>query len=208
MNKSRLEAFSDGVFAIIITILVLEIKVPELGAAATNHDLWEVLREYQHILIGYFLSVAVVGMFWMTHYFMFHIHAKTIDRWVIQINILFLAVLALIPFSAGLIGSYPDLEVATVLYGVNLLAASLINLILYVYIQKSANVENGEISSRMRKQGHIRQAITIIGFGIGILFALYGHYYTSIAMYLIPVVFNNIPGLLDRAEKILGIRIE
>lgn len=164
MNKTRLELFSDAVFAIIITILVLEIKVPELGITATNHQLWEALLEYKHILIGYFLSVAVISMFWMSHHFMFNTHAKTIDRWVVQINMLFLSILALIPFSAGLIGSYPNLEVATVLYGCNILLASIINLVLYIYIQKSENVENGEISSRMRKQGHIRQGITLIGF--------------------------------------------
>jgi uncharacterized membrane protein len=100
MNKTRLEMFSDGVFAIIITILVLEIKVPELGAGTTNTELWHALSEYGHILIGYFLSVAVIAMFWLNHHFLFHTNAKNIDRWVVQLNMLFLAILALIPFSA------------------------------------------------------------------------------------------------------------
>lgn len=112
MNKSRLEAFSDGIFAIIITILVLEIKIPELGPTVTNMELWYALSQYSHILMGYFLSVAVIGMFWLRHHFMFHITAKNIDRWVIQLNIIFLSILALIPFSAGLLGTYPRLEVA------------------------------------------------------------------------------------------------
>lgn len=100
MNKLRLEAFSDGVFAIIITILVLEIKVPELGPDVSNIELWHTLSEYGHILIGYFLSVAVIAMFWLSHHFLFHTGAKNIDRWVVQLNTFFLAILALIPFSA------------------------------------------------------------------------------------------------------------
>ncbi|MBC7498389.1 DUF1211 domain-containing protein [Candidatus Gracilibacteria bacterium] len=208
MNKTRLEAFSDGVFAIIITILVLEIKVPELGAMATNEELWYILSDYGHILIGYFLSVAVVAMFWLSHHFLFHVSAKNIDRWVVQINTLFLAILALIPFSAGLIGTYPNLEVAGVIYGINLLAAALCNGLLFSYIQKSSTIENGDVSSRVKKQGSIRRWITYIGFGLGIIASIQGMYYISIVLYCIPIVFNNIPGALDFTEEFLGLNFD
>lgn len=96
--------------------------------------------------------MAVVAMFWLSHHFMFHIGAKNINRWVVQINTLFLAILALIPFSAGLIGTYPTLEVAGVIYGLNLFLAAVVAHILYIYIQRSEHIENGEIDSRMKKQ--------------------------------------------------------
>ncbi len=207
MNKLRLEAFSDGVFAIIITILVLEIKVPELGPDVSNIELWHTLSEYGHILIGYFLSVAVIAMFWLSHHFLFHTGAKNIDRWVVQLNTFFLAILALIPFSAWLLGTYPKLELAGVIYGINLLLAALANIALQLYIQKSKNIENGEITSRLRKQGNIRRGVMIIFFVFGIIASLSGMYYISIIFYIVPIVFSNIPGSLDLMERIFGFEL-
>jgi uncharacterized membrane protein len=132
-------------------------------------------------------------MFWISHHFLFHTLAKNIDRWVVQLNILFLSVLALIPFSAGLLGTYPDLELARVIYGVNLLASALCNSLLLWYIEKSDTIENGDMSSRMRKQGKIRRAIIYIFFIGGIVATFLGFHYTSIIFYCVPIAFNNIP---------------
>jgi uncharacterized membrane protein len=208
MNKSRLEAFSDGVFAIIITILVLEIKIPELPFDSINNaHLLEKLVENIPMLGSYFLSVAVVASFWLTHHFMFQYHAKNIDRWVVQLNVLSLSVLALIPFSAGVLGRYSGLNISELLYGFNLLAVYLINLCLYEYIWRSKNIENHKLPSRVIKQGKIRLYSSIVCTIIALILSSFS---TQIAFvfFVLPLIFNNIPGVLNRLEKMFGFEIK
>jgi hypothetical protein len=100
------------------------------------------------------------------------------------------------------------LEVAGVIYGANILLAAMANMFLHMYIEKSESIENGELSSRMRKQSVIRRAIIVVFFIFGILASLGGMYYFSIGLYLVPVVFNNIPGSLNFMEKIFGFELK
>lgn len=79
---------------------------------------------------------------------------------------------------------------------------------LHVYIQKAENIENGEISSRVKKQGIIRRIVTIVFFVFGIIASIVGMYYFSIILYLVPIVFNNIPGSLDLMERIFGFELK
>lgn len=93
------------------------------------------------------------------------------------------------------------------IYGINLLLAALANIALQLYIQKSKNIENGEITSRLRKQGNIRRGVMIIFFVFGIIASLSGMYYISIIFYIVPIVFSNIPGSLDLMERIFGFEL-
>ncbi len=99
MNKNRLEAFSDGVFAIVITLLVLEIR-PDLSVTGG----WAMFRHaLPHILI-YALSFVMVGLYWVAHHNMLHFVAR-IDRGFLWWNLLLLLVVAFIPFPAALLGA-------------------------------------------------------------------------------------------------------
>lgn len=126
--KGRLEAFSDGVFAIAVTLLVLELKVPEAGA-----DLWaELLREWPAFL-GYVVSFAFIGGCWIAH--------STLTRFISQadgvllgLNLVLLLAVSLLPFSTSLMATHlddPGERVAVVLFGLDLLvAAVLVNAVL------------------------------------------------------------------------------
>jgi uncharacterized membrane protein len=96
MEKTRLEAFSDGVLAIIITIMVLELKVPH------SSD-WEVLREMLPVFSGYILSFIFVGIYWVNHHHLLHLarHVNSVIMWA-NLNLLFW--LSLIPFATGWMG--------------------------------------------------------------------------------------------------------
>lgn len=117
-TTSRLEAFSDGVFAIVITLLALEIRLPE------HHDtsLYHALAGLWPILLSYTLSFVVVGLYWMAHQFSFH-YIKRSDRGVLWLNILFLMFVALLPFPTAVLGEYGGDQAAALLYG-GLLAAT------------------------------------------------------------------------------------
>jgi uncharacterized membrane protein len=122
MNKSRLEAFSDGVLAIIITIMVLELKVPhEEGLAA--------LRSLMPVLLTYALSFVYVGIYWNNHHHMLHA-TRRVTGGVLWANLHLLFWLSLFPFVTGWVGEHPTAVVPTALYGVVLEMSGIAYLIL------------------------------------------------------------------------------
>src|SRR4051812_8852448 len=118
MSTSRLEAFSDGVLAIIITVMVLELNVPHGDRFS---DLW---KETRFGLLTYVLSFGYIGIYWNNHHHMFQISDR-IDGSVLWANLHLLFWLSLYPFTtAWLDESWPAVT-PTVVYGVNLLAAAI-----------------------------------------------------------------------------------
>ena len=208
LNKARLEALSDGVFSIVMTLLVIEIKVPELHEGhQTALDLFHEITKLTPLFVSFFVSFAVLAWVWLAHHFLFHYHAKTINRSVVLLNILFLSFVSLIPFSAHLLGTYYDNVAATIFYGVNLLLVTITNLIMYKYIWKSNEIENGTLTSRVKKQAEVRMYITL---GFTLLGILFSFVYTPLSyfFYAFPIIFNIIPGLLNLSEKIFRFELK
>ena len=117
MHKSRLEAFSDGVLAIIITIMVLEIKVP-------HGDTVDALRPLLPVLSSYVLSFIYVGIYWNNHHHLFHAARKLNGR-VLWANFHLLFWLSLLPFASGWMGENHFAALPVALYGAVLLMAGL-----------------------------------------------------------------------------------
>lgn len=112
----RVGAFSDGVFAIAITLLVLTIEVP------TGDDLGAGLSNLEDDLIAYFIGFAVMGKFWYEHHKMFSAIVRS-DRRLIVANLLLLSLIALMPFTTGVLGSFDD-PLAVTIYALNVAAAA------------------------------------------------------------------------------------
>ncbi|HPY40082.1 MAG TPA: TMEM175 family protein [Thiolinea sp.] len=117
MEKNRLEAFSDGVLAIIITIMVLEIKVP-------HGDTWEALVPLIPVFLSYVLSFVYVGIYWNNHHHMLNT-TKHVDGSILWANLALLFWLSLVPFSTGWMGENHFAPIPTMLYGITLLMAAL-----------------------------------------------------------------------------------
>ena len=117
MGKGRLEAFSDGVLAIIITIMVLELRVPHGEDLATIAPLWPVF-------LSYVLSFVYVGIYWNNHHHMLHASKKVTGR-VLWANLHLLFWLSLLPFATGWMGENHFAALPSALYGVILLCAAI-----------------------------------------------------------------------------------
>jgi uncharacterized membrane protein len=100
MGVDRIAFFSDAVMAIAITLLVIELKLPEQEGEAS---IWHQLGEMHPKLLGYFLSFGVIALFWETHHRMFTL-LQRYDRGLIWLNVLFLMFLGLLPFSTSVFG--------------------------------------------------------------------------------------------------------
>jgi uncharacterized membrane protein len=117
VSKGRLEAFSDGVIAILITIMVLELKVPHGADWATLRPLWPVFSTYV-------LSYVYLGIYWNNHHHMLHATAR-INGTILWANLFLLFWLSLIPFVTGWMGENHFAPVPTAVYGVVMLAAGI-----------------------------------------------------------------------------------
>jgi uncharacterized membrane protein len=115
MPTARIEAFSDGVFAIVITLLILSIAVPKIHGDP-RHELGPALRALLPKFLSYALSFGIICVWWVAHNRLFVLLAKS-DRGLLWLNSLFLFWLASVPFPTALLGDYPLQRVAVVAYG-------------------------------------------------------------------------------------------
>lgn len=116
MDKGRFEAFSDGVFAFAITLLVLGFALPAMehpSEAQLRHELFRLWPN----LIAYGLSFGVIGIMWQNHHALFRL-VRRIDRVTVLLNLVLMSGTVLIPFATSTLGSYPTIHSSTLLYGI------------------------------------------------------------------------------------------
>ncbi|MFI0426478.1 MAG: TMEM175 family protein [Flavobacterium sp.] len=141
MNKNRLEAFSDGVLAIIITIMVLEFKVP-------NDTTFEAVIKLSHKFLSYILSFIYVGIYWNNHHHLIH-SAKNVNGKILWANLHLLFWLSLIPFATAWIGEHHFAAFPMMLYGIVLL----MNALAYFILQKLILNDHGKDSALSKAIG-------------------------------------------------------
>lgn len=170
MNKNRLEAFSDGVIAIIITIMVLEIKTP--------HDTsWMALEEQLPVFLSYLLSFIYIGIYWGNHHHMLSVlsHVNAAIMWS-NMNLLFW--LSLIPFATGWMGENHFAQNTVILYAILLLVCGLSFTILQICIERVMKNDPKLILafSQMKQKG----IFSIVSYIISIFLAYYNTLFSAI----------------------------
>jgi uncharacterized membrane protein len=200
MNKNRIEAFSDGVFAIAMTLLVFNITLPAHEGAITNAQLWQELLTLWPLITSFALSFLVLAVFWVNHNFFFNIFVKEVDRYINLMNLFYLMFVVFVPFSAHLFGTYPYNEPAALVYGLNIFAIIIIQRLMNRHMRKNDHLAH-ELESRLKKQARIRTNLTTYSYLFGIICS-FVYIPASIFFYLFPIAFNIIPGTLNLAERI------
>jgi TMEM175 potassium channel family protein len=119
LEFDRVIFFSDAVFAIAMTLLVVGIGIPHVRDAALD----QALRDKREEIISFFISFAVIGFYWLAHH-RFVSHLRAVDVRFMRINLLYLAAIAFTPFPTALVGVYADHPISVVIYAVTLGAAS------------------------------------------------------------------------------------
>lgn len=152
-DPGRIEALTDGVFAIVLTILVLEIAVP---ADLSSDSLRRVLEELRPTLAAWVTSFLIVGMYWVGHRDLFA-RVRYANRDLVWLNLLFLLPVSLIPFGASVIGEYPDEPIGLQLYGTIVIAAAVMRWALYSYVWHRPFLLE---ESPSRRDTRINQAMT------------------------------------------------
>ncbi len=132
ISADRQKTLADGVFAIVMTLLVLELAIPELHGEK-DQELTKALAAMWPNFIAYTLSFFVLGVFWLIHHFLFDV-IKYYDPRLAWLNILFLLFVALVPFTTSLLGEYLLHKTTAIVYGIQLLLIFFTGFVIWSYV--------------------------------------------------------------------------
>jgi uncharacterized membrane protein len=151
MDKNRLEAFSDGVIAIIITIMVLDLKVPHDPTLDTY------LQAYP-VFVSYALSFLFVGLYWSSHHHLFH-KATGVDNRILWVNMLNLFWLSLIPFSTASMGENHFKSITVTIYALNL---TLVVATYVLLVNQLCRLHGAKSEFSSTFEGHFKSYFTLV----------------------------------------------
>jgi len=208
MRTTRLEAFSDGVLAIIITVMVLELREPSGPSLA---DLW---HSTGTSLLGYLLSFVYIGIYWTNHHHMFQL-TERVTGGVLWANLGLLFCLSLFPFTTDWTDHTHYARVPVVVYSVNLLAAGIAYWILQSVIIRSQGPDSalrkaigGDFKGKISPAGYLVGSVAAAFGGAGIWVAV-GCFVAVAALWIIPdrrieTIVTTQPGLSVEDEPVSG----
>jgi uncharacterized membrane protein len=194
-SPARLEAFSDGVFAIIITLLVLDLRVPRVGAF-DGHSLAAELLNRWPVYVAFVLSFLQVGVVWANHHSMFHYIRRT-DHVLVALNLLLLMFVAVLPFTTALLSEYvrsdvPERRLAALLYSGVLAVAGLLFNAVWRHALKAGLVTAHADPHRLHA---LRRHWALIPVFYALAFALaFVSVTISVGMYPLLLIYYALPG--------------
>ncbi|MCW3122431.1 MAG: hypothetical protein JWQ38_1923 [Flavipsychrobacter sp.] len=210
ITTNRVEAFSDCVISIVITVMVFDIKLPE-GVHLTNKmelkQLWLLLPQF----ISYLFSFVVLGIMWLNHHHLLHLIQK-VDEKFLWLNLHLLFWLSLIPFPTNMLGLNPTLSYSTATYGAILFMAAFAltllrgyairNSLMYIKREKTLNKTIDKVNRRARIKNFIGMGAYLLSIPMS-FWSIYGAYACFCVM---PLLFFIPDGIDDEllAEKIIA----
>ncbi|MGH8378356.1 MAG: TMEM175 family protein [Gammaproteobacteria bacterium] len=190
MGKGRLEAFSDGVLAVIITIMVLEMRVPH-GADIVA------LAPVLPVFLVYVLSFVYIGIYWNNHHHMLHAVERVSGR-VLWANLHLLFWLSLVPFVTGWMGENHFAALPTAIYGMVLLMTA----IAYIVLQSALVAANGKSAALAAAVGHdLKGKLSIACYVLAIVLAFVNQWISD-ALYVLVAIIWFVPD--RRIEKVIS----
>jgi uncharacterized membrane protein len=197
LSKARIEALTDGVFAIAMTLLVFGLKVPQVPHHQPSEPLRSALVALWPQLLSYATSFVILGIYWVGHHNQFH-YIRRADRSLFWINIGFLMFVTFIPFSTGLLGQYPEERISTAVYGCNLIIVGLLLYLHWMYATGGYRLIDPGTSPKVIKLAKRRILAAPVVITISIVFSFYS-IKLSLLLYLLIPLYYIVPGTIDRA---------
>ena len=203
-GKGRLETLTDGVFAIIMTILVFNISVPELilfteGDFASER-LSAKFADLCPDFLAYIISFSTLGAFWVAHHRIFR-WILYVDRPLIWINISFLMIIGLVPFSTTLLTQYIHSQNSIFAFSFNAILAGLLIYAIYYYVKRNPELVDKSVQALIEKSSSRRVLATVLTYSVSIIFTFV---YLPASLFLLLLVL--IPEIIP--DKYFGRKTE
>lgn len=211
LNTTRVESFSDGVMSIIITIMVITFKLPDLNKEGTH---WSV-RYHLHSLLpnigAYTFSFLMVGIFWINHHHMFHLLKRSDSALMVQ-NLFFLFCMSFIPLATAFLGSNPFIDESVAFYGLVMLLTTFSFSIMRSYSIRKQLVHRDEDEKltrtirRVSVKARTKSYIGTIAYLLSIPLAFLNVYVSLACFAVMPILFFVPDGIDDEelSEKIVA----
>jgi uncharacterized membrane protein len=200
IGKNRVEALSDGIFAIVMTLLILELHVPNLPTDAPNVEVAPALIALWPKFLSYLVAFVSLGVFWIVHHTMYHV-VRRVDRALLWLNIGFFMFVSLLPFTTSVLNAFPRALVAPFLFGANLAVVGWLLFIQWIYLSSQHGMLLGLVTAEYRAGVKSRLlavpiAVTLTAFicfwSAGISVAIY---LLLLPLYMLLGSFNSKAGL-------------
>jgi uncharacterized membrane protein len=197
ISKSRIETLTDGVFAIVMTLLVLEIAVPQLThSEATAGELLRQLLELWPVILSYAISFIILGFFWISHHDQFY-YIKRANRVFVWITIFYLMFVAFIPFSTALLGEYTAQQISVVIYGINFAIAGFWARVQWWYATRDHRLIDPDLDPNfikiMSRRGTIGIVIYLIAAALSFVSIT-----ASLVMFIVIPIYYLVPARTDK----------
>jgi uncharacterized membrane protein len=197
LPPNRIEALADGIFAVAMTILVLELHVPELGPVASEARLLSALGNLVPKALSFVSGFVILGTLWIGHRYQFH-YIRCSNRAILWINLVFLLAISFLPFVVALLGTYGAMRVTCILYGAALVVAMTCLLVQWLYAAgPSRRLVSRTLPPEVFAGLRNRVLMGMCGYGGGLLLALVAPraslvcYVATPLLYLLPAGFDR-----------------
>jgi uncharacterized membrane protein len=185
MSKTRIESFSDGVFSIVLTLLIFNFKVPVLSGPDFSAELHDKLVALYPYFATYAFSFVLISLFWVAHHTLFH-SLTQVNAALLWLNNLFLLFMAFIPFPAQVLGAYPDNEAAVIFFGMTMIFASLSFSLMRYYAYFRGRLIMEGVSRDMMVASLIRGISGVVLYAVGMAVSAYSPDVTLSMYALVP----------------------
>lgn len=187
LTTRRLEALTDGIYAIAMTLLVLNLHIPDRILALGEAGAHQVLIDQAPKFFHYGLSFILLAVFWIGHHKVFHLIERT-DRSHTWINVFYLMFVALIPFSTSLIGHYPEDWLDELFFSLNIFAIGSLSLANWLYASRGRRLTGPEITPALAATISWRAAVVPLVATLAAMLALIRPAWTPYSLLLIPII--------------------
>jgi len=192
IGKNRIEALSDGIFAIVMTLLILDFHVPTLPPNAPNVDVAPALVALWPKFVSYIVTFVSLGFFWVAHHIMYHAIRRA-DRTLLWLNIFFFMFVSLLPFSTSVLNAFPEAFVAPLFFGANLAIIGWLLFFQWRYVDSQPDMLGGFVSVGYRKSVRSRMLIVPVATTLTALICFWS-VSISLAIYLLLLPLYMLPG--------------
>jgi uncharacterized membrane protein len=195
LRTSRIEALSDGIFAIAMTLLIFQIEVPDLHGPQVE-ELRRLLTLWPRFL-SYGVGFTVLGVYWMGQHIQFHLIRKA-DQALLWLTMFFLMLVAAIPFSAKLIGEYFYFQPVVVFYGCHLIAIGLVHYAIWRYATRNRRLVEAHLSLEVIQLQTLLAIIPPAIYLVAIAFSFLSTLASVIVYAIVPAVYIVVPHVFSR----------
>ncbi|HLP43917.1 MAG TPA: TMEM175 family protein [Candidatus Nanoarchaeia archaeon] len=188
----RIDQLADGIFSIIMTLLILDLRIPTVGYVS-DAALWRGIVETAPLFLTFFISFLTLFTYWRAHHFIVSTYAKNLTGGLANYNAIFFILIGIIPFSSKFVSSYPGSRVPIIFYGINVILIGLALYFMRRHVERSPDIETVKLPIDQVGGGYIRILLPVFFALIALILSIWDAY-LPIILFSIAIIFNLLPG--------------